>query len=104
MAAYGDVSAGHWPDLAVGALLLLVWLVMTVGCVRNWLCNRHRSPRPVASANRQSSEPASESDVLYERCKGLIAEALIVRDRVTGQIDAATYQERMESLVSKDQS
>lgn len=104
MATYRDVSAGHWPDLAMGALLLLVWVVMTVGSIRNWLRRQRRSPRPVASANRESNQPASESDVPYERCRGLIAEALIVRDRVSGQIDAATYQQRMEDLVSKGRS
>jgi hypothetical protein len=30
----------------------------------------------------------------------LIAEAVIVRERVAGQIDAATYQARMSGLVS----
>jgi hypothetical protein len=30
----------------------------------------------------------------------LIAEAIIVRERVSGQIDAATYRTRMEDLVS----
>ena len=34
------------------------------------------------------------------RCRGLIAEALIVRDRLSGQIDAATY--RMKDPVSHD--
>ena len=38
------------------------------------------------------------------RCRGLIAEALIVRDRLSGQIDAATYQDRMKDLVSHDRS
>ena len=104
MATYRDVGAEHWPDLAIGALLLSVWAVMTVGSIRNWLRRQRRSPRPVASANRQSNEPASEPDVPYARLKGLIAEALIVRDRVSGQIDAATYRERMEDLVSKGRS
>lgn len=103
-AAYEDVRADSWPDIAIGALLLSVWVVMTVGSIRNWLRNPRRSPRPVASADRQSSEPVSEPDVPYERCKGLIAEALIVRDRVSGQIDAATYQGRMKELVSKGRS
>lgn len=103
-ATYRDVSVGYWPDLVIGALLLSVWVVMTAGSIRNWLRNRRGSPRPVTAANRTSSEPISEPDVPYERCKGLIAEALIVRDRVSGQIDAATYQERMKELVSRGRS
>ena len=34
----------------------------------------------------------------FERCRGLIAEALIVRERMSGQIDAETYRARMKDL------
>ena len=33
-------------------------------------------------------------------CRSLIMESLVVRARVSGQIDAATYQERMKDIVS----
>jgi hypothetical protein len=32
------------------------------------------------------------------RCRALIAEALIVRQRLSGEIDAETYQARMNGL------
>ena len=41
-----------------------------------------------------------EDGIPYWRCHDLIAEALIVRERVTGHIVAATYQARMSGLAS----
>jgi hypothetical protein len=98
------VNAGHWSDLAIGALLLPVWMVIRAGSIGNWLRRQRRSPQLVASADPQSNQPASAPGVLVERCGGLVAEALIVRDRVSGQIDTATYPERVNELVSKGRS
>lgn len=37
-------------------------------------------------------------------CRSMIMETLVVRARVSGQIDAATYQERMKDIVSSGRS
>ena len=42
--------------------------------------------------------PPSDVDMPVERCRGLIAEALTIRERMSGQIDAETYQARMKDL------
>lgn len=41
-----------------------------------------------------------QADGPPRRCWGLIAEAVIARERMSGHIDAATYQARMSALVS----
>ncbi|MCV7155785.1 hypothetical protein QYF68_02930 [Mycolicibacterium austroafricanum] len=77
MAAYGE----GWLAVVIGAALLLVLLVAIVAAAL-----RARRRRHDATA--------------VARCWGLIAEALVVRQRVSGQIDAATYQARMNDLVA----
>jgi hypothetical protein len=104
MAAYREVGAEHYADLVVGVVLLSVWLVMTARSVTRWVFRRRRSAELSASAIRAGNRPAWESDIPSEPCVGLMAEARIVRDRVSGQIDAATYQKRMKDLVSKGRS
>jgi hypothetical protein len=37
-------------------------------------------------------------------CRSMIMETLVVRARVSGQIDAATYQQRMKDIVSSGRS
>ncbi|MEU5260119.1 hypothetical protein [Amycolatopsis sp. NPDC021455] len=90
-AAYGQVTTGYWPAVVIGVALLLVLVVTTIVAVRRW----HRAAT--------SSAPAvpGDADVPRERCRVLIAEALIVRERVAGRIDAATYRTRMSDLVSR---
>ena len=80
-ATYAVISAGYWPALVIGVVLLLVLILSTVAAV--------------VRARRRRQEATG-----LARCRLLIAEALVVRARVSGQIDAATYQQRMQDLVS----
>lgn len=96
---------GHGPDLVIGAALLLVGIAELIVAVKNAVkrARRRRSSAVVHAAAVQScGEPTHEMSSPLVRCRGLIAEALIVRDRLSGQIDAATYQQRMKDLVSHD--
>ena len=84
-ATYAVISAGYWPALVIGVVLILLLTLLTViAAVR---------------ARRQRQEATS-----LARCRLLIAEAMVVRARVSGQIDAATYQQRMRELVSSGRS
>lgn len=85
MAAYGEATTGRWLAVVIGAVLLLILIVATVAAAL-----RARRRRHDATA--------------VAPCWGLIAEALVVRQRVSGQIDAATYQTRMNDLVAGGRS
>jgi len=85
MAAYGEVTSGRWLAVVIGAVLLLILMVATVAAALR------------ARRRRHDATPVT-------RCWGLIAEALVVRQRVSGQIDAATYQARMNDLVAGGRS
>src|SRR5262249_57283975 len=95
--AYGQVTTGYWPAAFIGAVLLLTLVVTTTKAVirRRW--PRYK-PAAVEAAVRPLGAPPSNADVPIERCRGLIAEALIVRERMSGQIDAETYRARMKDL------
>lgn len=86
MAAYGgEVTSGGWLAVLVGAVSVLILIAAIVAAAL-----RARSRRHDATA--------------VARCWGLIAEALVIRQRVSGQIDAATYQARMNDLVAGGRS
>ena len=100
MEAYGQVTTGYWPAVLTGAVLLLTFIVsMTAAVMRRR--RPHRKHTTVEPAVRPFGAPPSDVEVPVGRCRGLIAEALIVRDRLSGQIDAETYQARMKDLVSQ---
>jgi hypothetical protein len=91
-AAYGQASTGYWPGAVIGTMLVLVAaadLIVAIGRARR----RRRSVAQPAAATRR---PPESSPIV--RCRRLIAEAMIVRQRVSGQIDAETYQARMTVL------
>jgi hypothetical protein len=91
-AAYGQVSNGYWPAIAIGTVMVLIAtadLIVAIGRARR----RRRSVTQPAAATRRSPESSP-----IVRCRRLIAEAMIVRQRVSGQIDAETYQARMTDL------
>lgn len=91
-AAYGQVSTGYWPGVVIGTVVVVVAaanLIVAVGRARR---RRRDVTQPTAAARRS---PESSPIV---RCRRLIAEAMIVRQRVSGQIDAETYQARMTEL------
>jgi hypothetical protein len=97
MEAYSRVTTGDWPAASIGAVLLLtVILSTTVAVMRRR--RPHRKHTAVESAVRPFGAAPSDVEVPVERCRGLIVEALTVRERMSGQIDAETYQARMKDL------
>jgi hypothetical protein len=100
MGASGQATTGYWLAALIGAVLLLTFIVsMTTAVVRRRLRHhRHAAPEP---AVRSFGEPPSDADVPAARCRGLIAEAFIVPERMSGQIDTGTYQARMNDLAQE---
>jgi hypothetical protein len=97
MAASGQVTSGYWAAVMIGVVLLLTFVATTIAGV----ARVHRAPH-----NETANQP---SDGLFDllqsgmgaslwRCQALIAEAVIVRQRLSGEIDAETYQIRMNEL------
>ena len=99
MAAYGDVTTDAWAAIVIGAVELVMLAMMGIAAVMRWRRSRH-DVTTQSQAAPTCREPQHEDGIPYWRCHDLIAEALIVRDRVAGHIDAATYQARMSELVS----
>jgi hypothetical protein len=97
MEAYGQVTTGYWAAVLIGAVLLLTFIVsMTVAVMRRR--RPHHKHTALEPAVRPFGAAPSDTEVPVERCRGLIAEALIVRERMSGQLDAETYQARMKDL------
>jgi hypothetical protein len=94
---YGHVTSGYWPAVVIGTVELLVLIMYTTATVRNEV-RRRRGANTVLSVLRRPDEPAGEAADPPLRCWALIAEAIIVRERLSGQIDAETYQIRMNEL------
>jgi hypothetical protein len=91
-AAYGQASTGYWPGVVIGTVMVLIAaadLIVAIGRARR----RRRDATQPAAATRRSPESSS-----IVRCRRLIAEVMIVRQRVSGHIDAETYQARMTEL------
>ena len=97
MEAYRQVTTAYWPVVLTGAVLLLTFIVTTTAAVMRRR-HPHRKHTTVEPAVRPFGAPPSDTDVPVERCRGLIAEALIIRERMSGQIDAETYLARMKDL------
>ncbi|MFD8495805.1 hypothetical protein [Amycolatopsis sp. NPDC059657] len=97
MAAYGQVTTGYWPAVVIGMVLLVILIATTSVTVRR---ARRRRRATSAAPAAPPTTATSDADAPYPRCRALIAEALIVRERVSGQIDAATYQARMKDVAS----
>lgn len=100
VAAYGQVSTGYWPALVIGTVLLGAGAAYLVAALRRAL-RRHQAANAPRVLTRPLPEPWQEAATPIQRCRGLIAEALIVRDRLSGQIDAYTYRDRMSGLALK---
>ena len=98
MEAYGQVTTGYWPAVLTGAAVLLLTLIVTTTAAAMRRRRPHRKHTAVEPAVRPFGAPPSDVDMPVERCRGLIAEALTIRERMSGQIDAETYQARMKDL------
>jgi hypothetical protein len=122
MAGYGQITTGPWLATAIGALLvlhLLAWSVLTSSRVLRRRRNiadelpataRSAAPQRGAlaadtatnppTATPPRAGPATRRSTGKDRYALLIAEALVVRERLAGHIDTATYQTRMHDLAS----
>ena len=107
MDTHGHISTSSWLVVLIGTVEVLILIGALVGgvwlmvdtvtlLVREWLHQR-RSITAVVPESPRNGEPAQPASA---RCRELIAEAMIVRERLSGQIDAATYRSRMNDLVS----
>lgn len=101
IAAHGQVMSGYGAAVTIGAVGLLVVILMAVAAVVRR--RRHTSPAKQTAA-RSSTWRDYPPNHPVVRVRLLIEEAMIVRERLSGQIDAATYRERMHGLVSSHQS
>jgi hypothetical protein len=94
MAASGQVTSGYWAAVMIGMVLLLTFVATTIA--RAYRARRNETaPQPGDGLFElvQSGMGAS-----LWRCQALIAEAVVVRQRLSGEIDAETYQTRMNEL------
>ena len=97
MNASGQVTSGHWAALLVGVVLLLFFVAPAAATImRMYRARRDEGAREstdgIADLLRSAAGPS------LWRCQALIAEAIVVRQRLSGEIDAETYQIRMNDL------
>jgi hypothetical protein len=97
MAAYGQSTSGYWPALLMGVALLLTFVATTTAAKMRRYRSRCKETAPQPTA-RLSDPLPSDTGASLSRCWALIAEALVVRQRLSGEIGAETYQARMNDL------
>ena len=95
MATYGQITSCYGPAMLIGGVLLLTLVTTIAAVMREYrLRGKEAAPEPTASlspiAVGHDCEPLAVSEVDRE--------ALIVRQRLSGKIDAETYQARMNDL------
>jgi hypothetical protein len=97
MAASGQITSGYWAALLIGVLLLLTFVATTTaGIMHVYRARRNETvQQPTAGLSDLSQSGMGAS---LWRCQALIAEAIVVRQRLSGEIDAETYQIRMNEL------
>jgi hypothetical protein len=89
MAAYWQITTGYWATIAIGVVLPLMFVAgTTVSVMRGYRRPRKETVRE--SAAGLSDALPSDMSASLRRCRVLIAEALIVRQRLSGEIDAET--------------
>lgn len=91
MASSGQVTSGYWAAVLMGMVLLLTFVATTTARARR----SETAPQP--SDGLSDLLPSGMGASLW-RCQALIAEAVVVRQRLSGEIDAETYQIRMNEL------
>ena len=100
MAGYGQITSGYWPAVLIGVVLLLTFVATTTaGIIHAYRARRHETadqPNDGLSDLLQSGMGAS-----LWRCRALLEEAVIVRLRLSGEIDAETYRARMNDLARR---
>ena len=94
---YGLVTSGYWPAVVIGTVEMLILIMYTTAAVRQEV-RRRRDASTLLSRLRRPDELAGEAGDPPLRCWALIAEAIIDRERLSGEIDAETYRTRMNDL------
>ena len=97
MVASGQITSGYWPALLIGVVLLLTFVATTTAAIMRgyWARRKETALRPTAGL---SDRLPSDMGASLWRCWALIEEALIVRRRLSGEIDAQTYRACMNDL------
>lgn len=107
-AGFEQVVNGSWAAIVIGVLLVVApLLVSATVAARIRRQRRHRRSHARAAAGPPTGHPAATPPepgssrprpTRTDRCALLTAEALVVRDRLAGHIDAPTYRSRMHDL------
>jgi hypothetical protein len=97
MAAYGQITSGYWPAMLIGVVLLLTFVATTTAAVTRGYRRRREETAPKRTVGLFGPLPLDMGASLW-RCGVLLEEAVIVRQRLSGTIDAETYQARMSDL------
>ncbi len=100
MAASGQITSGYGAALLIGVLLLLTFVATTTAAIMHaYRARRTKTKQTKHQPTDGLSDllPSGMGASLW-RCQALITEALIVRQRLSGDIDAETYQARMNAL------
>ncbi len=95
--ASGQITSGYWPAVLIGVVLLLTFVATTTAAIMRSY-RGHRNETALQPTARLSDLLSSATGASLWRCQALIAEALIVRQRLSGDIDAETYRTRMNVL------
>jgi len=96
MAASGQVTSGYWAALIIGVVLLLIFVRTTTAAIGR--VYRARRDEAALRSTDVISESAVGMGASLWRCQALIAEAIVVRQRLSGEIDSETYRIRMNEL------
>lgn len=103
MAGSGQVTSGYWAAVVIGVVLLVTFIASTTAGIMR--AHRARRTETASQTIDGLSDPvASGMGASLWRCQTLIAEAIIVRQRLSGDIDAETYQIRMSDLARQASS
>jgi hypothetical protein len=97
MGASGQITSGYWAALLIGVLLLLTFVATTTAGIMHVYRARRNETAHQATAGLSDLSPSGMGASLW-RGQALIAEAIVVRQRLSGEIDAETYQIRMNEL------
>ena len=103
MAVAGQVTSGYWAAVLIGVVLLFTFIAATAAGTMRVYRARHIETAPPPADGLSDLLPSGMGVSLW-RCQTLIAEALIVRQRLSGEIDVETYQIRMTELARQANS
>ncbi len=97
MAAPGQVTSGYWAAVLIGVVLLVTFIATTTTGIMRVYRARHNETGLQPTGGLSDLLPSRKGASL-RRCQALIAEAVIVRQRLPEEIDAETYRVRMNEL------